>query len=49
MPEFADFSEAVARRYADLAEKPDGFTFPWGTHHVGGFSLNPLDPAGSFL
>jgi hypothetical protein len=31
-------------RYADLAEKPDGFTFPWGTRHEGGFSLNPLDP-----
>jgi hexosaminidase len=31
-------------RYVDLAEKPDGFTFPWGTHHAGGFSLNPLDP-----
>ena len=30
-------------RYADLAEKPDGFTFPWGTKHDGGFSLNPLD------
>ena len=31
-------------RYEPLAEKPDGFTFPWGTHHAGGFSLNPLDP-----
>jgi hypothetical protein len=31
-------------RYEPLAEKPDGFTFPWGTRHVGGFSLNPLDP-----
>jgi hypothetical protein len=31
-------------RYEPLAEKPDGFTFPWGTKHVGGFSLNPLDP-----
>jgi hexosaminidase len=31
-------------RYVDLAEKPDGFTFPWGTKHEGGFSLNPLDP-----
>ena len=30
-------------RYAPLAEKPDGFTFPWGTRHDGGFSLNPLD------
>ena len=31
-------------RYEPLAEKPDGFTFPWGTRHEGGFSLNPLDP-----
>ena len=31
-------------RYEPLAEKPDGFTFPWGTKHDGGFSLNPLDP-----
>src|SRR5688572_9220770 len=31
-------------RYEPLAEKPDGFTFPWGTRHAGGFSLNPLDP-----
>jgi hypothetical protein len=31
-------------RYEPLAEKPDGFTFPWGTKHEGGFSLNPLDP-----
>ncbi|HEV2293253.1 MAG TPA: beta-N-acetylhexosaminidase [Tepidisphaeraceae bacterium] len=31
-------------RYESLAEKPEGFTFPWGTHHPGGFSLNPLDP-----
>jgi hypothetical protein len=30
-------------QFEPLAEKPDGFTFPWGTHHVGGFSLNPLD------
>jgi hexosaminidase len=33
-------------RYEPLAEKPDGFTFPWGTKHAGGFSLNPLDPRG---
>jgi len=31
-------------RYADLAEAPDGFTFPWGLRHAGGFTLNPLDP-----
>ena len=31
-------------RYLPLAERPDGFTFPWGTKHEGGFSLNPLDP-----
>src|SRR5688572_10251828 len=31
-------------RYEPLAEKPDGFTFPWGTRHAGGFSINPLDP-----
>src|SRR4051812_6009268 len=31
-------------RYTPLAEKPDGFTFPWGTHIETGFSLNPLDP-----
>jgi hexosaminidase len=31
-------------RYVELAEKPDGFTFPWGTRHEGGFTLNPLDP-----
>jgi hypothetical protein len=31
-------------RYADLAEAPDGFTFPWGLRHEGGFTLNPLDP-----
>jgi hexosaminidase len=31
-------------RYEPLAEKPEGFTFPWGTRHAGGFSLNPLDP-----
>jgi hypothetical protein len=30
--------------YRDLAETPDGFTFPWGVHHPGGFSLNPTEP-----
>jgi hexosaminidase len=30
--------------YRDLAEAPDGFTFPWGVRHAGGFTLNPLDP-----
>src|SRR5688572_30407109 len=32
------------KRYEPLAEKPDGFTFPWGTRSESGFSLNPLDP-----
>ncbi|MEO6434872.1 MAG: family 20 glycosylhydrolase [Tepidisphaeraceae bacterium] len=32
------------KRYEPLAEKPDGFTFPWGTRSETGFSLNPLDP-----
>src|SRR6185437_6317945 len=31
-------------RYKPLAECEDGFTFPWGIRHEGGFSLNPLDP-----
>jgi hypothetical protein len=31
-------------KYEPLAEKPDGFMFPWGARHEGGFSLNPLDP-----
>jgi hypothetical protein len=31
-------------QYRDLAEAPEGFTFPWGTRMEGGFSLNPLDP-----
>jgi hexosaminidase len=31
-------------QYQPLAEAPDGFTFPWGNRHEGGFSLNPLDP-----
>lgn len=31
-------------RYHDLAECPDGFTFPWGARNESGFSLNPLDP-----
>jgi hypothetical protein len=35
-------AQASALRAA--GEKPDGFTFPWGTRHEGGFSLNPLDP-----
>jgi hexosaminidase len=30
--------------YIDLAECPDGFTFPWGFRHPTGFTLNPLDP-----
>lgn len=32
-------------RYKPLAEKPEGFMFPWNFWHEGGFSLNPLDPA----
>ncbi len=31
-------------RYADLAEAPDGFDWPWGGHSDGPFSLNPVDP-----
>ncbi|HMB96300.1 MAG TPA: beta-N-acetylhexosaminidase, partial [Tepidisphaeraceae bacterium] len=31
-------------QYRDLAEAPDGFTFPWGNRIESGFSLNPLDP-----
>ncbi len=31
-------------RYEPLAEKPDGFTMPWGTRFDSGFTLNPLDP-----
>jgi hypothetical protein len=31
-------------RYKPLGEVEDGFTFPWGFYHEGGFSLNPLDP-----
>ena len=31
-------------RYNDLAEAPDGFDFPWGSHSDGPFSLNPTDP-----
>ena len=31
-------------RYKSLGEVEDGFTFPWGFRHEGGFSLNPLDP-----
>lgn len=30
-------------RYAPMSETPDGFTFPWGARHEGGFSLNPFD------
>jgi hypothetical protein len=30
--------------YHDLAECPDGFVYPWGFRHTGGFTLNPLDP-----
>jgi hypothetical protein len=30
-------------RYKSLGEVEDGFTFPWGFRHEGGFSLNPLD------
>jgi hexosaminidase len=31
-------------RYRDLAECPDGFTYPWGDKRDGPYSLNPLDP-----
>jgi hypothetical protein len=31
-------------RYTHLAETPDGFTFPWGLKHEGGFTLDPLNP-----
>jgi hypothetical protein len=31
-------------RYEPLAEKPEGFEFPWGLKHPGGFTLNPGDP-----
>jgi hypothetical protein len=30
--------------YSELAECPEGFTFPWGFRHPTGFTLNPLDP-----
>jgi hexosaminidase len=30
--------------YAELAEAPDGFTFPSGKRMTSGFSLDPLDP-----
>jgi hexosaminidase len=30
--------------YRHLAEAPDGFDLPWGTHQDGPFSLYPLDP-----
>jgi hypothetical protein len=29
--------------YHELAECPEGFTFPWGLRHPTGFTLNPLD------
>lgn len=29
--------------YSELAECPEGFTFPWGLRHPMGFTLNPLD------
>jgi len=32
------------KKYEPLAETVDEFAFPWGTKHVGGFSLNPTDP-----
>jgi hypothetical protein len=31
-------------RYADLAEAPEGFAYPWGGRSKGPFSLNPTDP-----
>lgn len=31
-------------RYTPLAEKPEGFTFPTGVRHAGGFTLDPLNP-----
>jgi hexosaminidase len=31
-------------QYEPLAEKSDGFTFPWGTYQPTGFTLNPQDP-----
>jgi hypothetical protein len=30
-------------RYAPLAEAPDGFDYPWGTHSAEPFSLCPID------
>lgn len=30
--------------YQHLAECPDGFTWPWGTPHLGPFSLDPSNP-----
>jgi hypothetical protein len=30
--------------YRDLAECPEGFCFPWGFRHEGGFTLNSIDP-----
>ena len=31
-------------RYEPLAETPQGFTFPWGLKHAGGFTLDPGNP-----
>jgi hypothetical protein len=31
-------------RYEPLAETPDGFSFPWGLKHAGGFTLDPGNP-----
>ncbi len=31
-------------QYAPLAEAPDGFDYPWGTHSDEPFSLCPIDP-----
>lgn len=31
-------------KYADLAEAPEGFDYPWGGHVDTPFSLNPTDP-----
>ena len=31
-------------KYADLAEAPEGFDYPWGGRSEGPFSLNPTDP-----
>ena len=31
-------------RYEGLAETPEGFEFPWGLKHAGGFTLDPGNP-----